>query len=367
MTMRTTRRRVCALDDTPEGSNNLPSPTNSDCRAAVDRLRQRVFVAVAILVLLVANAATASAARQGEGSLIVKASGVRLRERPDTGAAEVGRLQLGSVIAVVERAAEKTKVGASEDYWYLVSAQGGARGWVFGGLVAPFDPTRREEIYVKLSNDKTSNASATFAEMSDLVRFLDRAVKEVTRRDALGELELARLVALAHSLASFSIQDQEKPPYKSWTAEHEREIVYSEPSGQWLVRADLFWNLQRKYRSLPLLAERAAWEAAQTPLPGECEGYLPCHLGLETMTNGNYLELYPRGAHANAALANIAELLGQISEDLRGSDPVYNVPREDRADFHKLVATLRTQIALTASPKKAGLLKQLEAITRRFP
>jgi hypothetical protein len=332
----------------------------------VNGVRRRVSVIVAILVLLAANAPHASAARQAAGSLIVKASGARLRERPDTGAAEVGRLQLGAVVTVFERAADKTKVGAAEDYWYLVAAQGGARGWVFGALVAPFDPARREEIYVKLAKERASNAAASFAELSDLVRFLDRATKEVTRRDALGELELARLVALARSLASFSMQDQEKPPYKSWTAEHEREIVYSEPSGQWLVRADLFWNLQRKYRDLPL-AERAAWEAAQTALPGECEGYLPCHLGTETMTNGNYLKLYPRGAHADAALANIAELLGQITEDLRGSTPVYNVAREDRAELRKTIAMLRAQIASTASPKKAGLLRQLEAIARRFP
>jgi hypothetical protein len=318
-----------------------------------------------LLFLLVAHAAAASAARQAVGSIIVKASGVRLRERPDTGAAEVGRLQLGTIMEVVERASSKTKVGASEDYWYRVSALGGASGWVFGGLVSPFDPARREEIYLKLSNEKASNEAANFAELSDLVRFLDHAAKEVTRRDVLAELELARLVALARSLASFSIQDQEKPPYKAWTAEREREIVYSEPSGQWLVRADLFWNLQRKYRDLPL-AERAAWEGARTPLPGECEGYLPCHLGAQTMTNGRYLKLYPRGAHAEAALANISELLGQISEDLRGSTPAYNVPREDRAEFRKTVATLRAQIASTTSPKKAELLKRLDAIARRF-
>ena len=91
------------------------------------------------------------------------------------------------------------------------------------------------------------------------------------------------------------------PPYKSWTDEREKEIVYSEPAGQWYVHSNVFWSLQTKYKDLPV-AERIAWEASQTPLPGECEGYLPCYLYKETVTSGRYLKLYPRGAHADAAL-----------------------------------------------------------------
>jgi hypothetical protein len=307
------------------------------------------------------------AARQTPaGSLIVTASGVRLRERPDAGSAEVSRLLLGSVVATQERTPDKSRVGTAEDFWYLVSAPGGARGWVFGGLVAPFDPARREEIYRSLAAERAARAGSNFTEWTELVRFLGRATKEVTRREVLAELELARLNALARSLASFSIEDQEKAPYKSWTTEHEAEIVYSEPAGQWYVRGDLFWDFQNKYKDLPALAERAAWEGAQTPLPGECEGFLPCYFVMESMTNGKYLTLYPRGAHAEAALAQIAELLGQITQDLRGPNPVYEVPPADRAEFRKTAATLRAQVAAAASPKKSPVLTQLDAIARRF-
>jgi hypothetical protein len=290
---------------------------------------------------------------------------VRLRERPDAAAAEVGRLQLGLVVEELERSAEKARVGSSEAFWHLVSAPGGARGWVFGGLVAPFDPARRDETYLRLASERVTNAAATFAELSELVRFLDRATKEVSRRDALAELELTRLVALTRSLAKIPFEELEKPPYKPWVTEHEREVVYSEPAGQWYVRAELFWGLQQKYRGLPL-AERAAWEAAQTPLPGECEGYLPCYLYLETETNGRYLKLYPRGAHAEAALSNLSEFFGHVTEDLRGSNPVYEVPSADRANFRKSVAALRAQLALVPAPKKARLLAQLDTVARHF-
>jgi hypothetical protein len=327
-------------------------------------------VTAAIFITLAAHAAApntnaASNAQANGPSLITSAAGVRLRESPDAGSAEVGRLQLGLVVEELERSAAKARVGSTEAFWHRVSAPGGARGWVFGGLVAPFDPARRDEIYVRLASERVAHAAATFPELTELVRFLERATKEVRRRDALAELELTRLVALGRSLASFSIEEQEKPPYKPWVTEHEPEIVYSEPAGQWYVRADLYWNFEKKYRGLPV-AERAAWQGAQTPLPGECEGYLPCHLYVQKISNGQYLKLYPRGAHSDAALANISELLGHVTEDMRGANPVFDVPRADRAEFRKTVAEMRAQLALVPARKKARVLGQLDAISRRF-
>lgn len=342
----------------------MPSTKTRHSPAAVRNLRRLSFASAALAVLLLAAAHTSGQTPQGQ--LIVTAAGARLRERPETAAAEVGRLALGAVVNIVERSAGKSQVGPSEDFWYSVSAPGGARGWVFGGLVAPFDPARRDALYLKLARDRLANSSAAFADLSELVRFLDRATREVKSRSTLAELELARLVALARSLAAMPFQELDRPPYKTWTEEREKEVVYSEPAGQWYVRADLFWNLQRKYAGLPT-AERAAWEGAQTPMPGECEGYLPCYLYMETESNGKYLKLYPRGAHADAALAAISELLGHIVEDLNGSRPNYDVPREDRASFPKSLAALRAQLALVPAAKKARVLAQLDAVARRFP
>jgi SH3 domain-containing protein len=346
----------------------LSSSKTHFSRAAGSNLRRLRFVSAALTLFIAAHAATAapsSFAQAPARKLIVTAAGARLRERPETAAAEVGRLQLGAVVDELERSTEKSKVGSAEEFWHLVSAPGGARGWVFGGLVSPFDQASRDAVYLKLTKDRLANTSATFADLSELVRFLDRATREVKTRDALAELELARLVALARSLAAFSITEQEQQPYKSWTDERGKEIVYSEPAGQWYVRAEFFWKLQSKYAGLPL-AERAAWEGAQTPLPGECEGYLPCYLYMEQETNGKYLKLYPRGAHADAALNSLSELLGQVVEDLRKSNPVYEVPPDDRASFRQSLAALRAQLALVPAAKKARVLGQLDAIAKHF-
>lgn len=335
--------------------------------AAGNRLWRLTFVSAALLVSLSAQAATFPALGQAPArKLIVTAAGARLRERPETAAAETGRLQLGAVVDEAERSAEKSKVGASEDFWYLVSAPGGARGWVFGALVSPFDPAQRDAVYVKLSKDRLANSAATFADLSELVRFLDRAAREVKGREPLAELELARLVALARSLAAMPFEHQSEPPYKTWTDEREKEVVYSDPAGQWYVRQELFWNLQRRYAGLPA-AERAAWEGAQTPMPGECEGYVPCYLYMEMETNGKYLKLYPRGAHADAALNALSEMLGHIVESFREGNSPYEVPRADRANFRKSVAALRAQLALVPAAKRARVTGQLDTIVKHFP
>src|SRR5437764_6045222 len=200
------------------------------------------FVKALAFVLLFVASAAAAFAQGASGAVaqrITTPSGVRVRERPDTSTDELARLQVGVVVDELERSQEKTKVGASEDYWYLVAAPGGVKGWVFGGLTEPFDAARREEIYRRIADERLANTSASFADLADLVRFLDRAAGEVSRRNALAELEFARLSALARSLSAFSIGDQEKPPFKQWTTARAAEIVYSEPSGQWYVRADL--------------------------------------------------------------------------------------------------------------------------------
>src|SRR5438105_12151435 len=300
----------------------------------------KTFVQAFAFVLLF-NASAALADAQGANGVarqrITTASGVRVRERPDTNTDELARLQVGVVVDELERSQDKAKVGASEDYWYLVAAPGGVKGWVFGGLTAPFDAARREEIYRRIADERLANTSASFADLADLVRFLDRATGEVASRGALAELEFARLQALARSLSSIPIGEMDKSPYKQWTTARAAEIVYSEPAGQWYVRADLLWNLQKKYADLPV-AERIAWAAAETLLPGECENDLGCMLFYASATYGKYLKLYPRGPHADAALDALAEGFKDVVEDIRGSNHVYEVAAEEKADFVDVVA-----------------------------
>ena len=330
-------------------------------RAAAGSSGRLLFAAAALLFALTFTAQARQAA--GARQRITTGANVRVRSSPDTTAGEVARLQLGTVVEELERSQEKALVGASEDFWYMVSAPGGARGWVFGALTAPFDAARREEIYARLASERASKTDATFSDASELVRFAERAAKEVQGRGARAELEFARLRALARSLTFLTSGQPSEEPFKQWAAEHESEIAYSEPSGEWYVRADLLWDLQAKYKELPL-AERVAWEAAQTPLPGECEGDLSCNMYYLSVTNGRYVKLYPRGAHAAEALKGLEELVNAVVEDSRSPSPVYEVPPGSDIEFKNLLATLRSQLTPAASPAATRILKQLDAIAR---
>lgn len=323
----------------------------------------RLLFAVSAALLSTFTFTTQAQQAAGARQRITTASNVRVRSSPDTASEEVARLQLGTVVEELERSQEKALVGASEDFWYMVSAPNGARGWVFGALTAPFGAARREEIYTRLASERAGKTDATFADASELVRFADRAAKELTGRGARAELEFARLRGLARSITFLSGGEQQDEQRKQWAAEHDSEIVYSEPSGEWYVRADLFWDLQAKYKDLPI-AERIAWEAAQTPLPGECEGDLTCDLYYLSATGGRYIKLYPRGAHSAEALKSLAEAVDPVVEDSRSANHVYEIPPGTDAEFKKTLAALRAELTPPATPEATRILKQLDAIAR---
>lgn len=323
-----------------------------------------ILVAAASFTSLAARRTLKNSPQASAPSRITVASGVRVRVAPQLTAEERGTLQLGVVVRELERSASRERIGAKEDYWYRIEAPGGPEGWVFGGLTARFDAARGAEIYRDIAAERLKPEEASFADRSDLVIFLERVVPEAGRGNLVAELELMRLLALQKSLASIPVEKLEEPQYAAWVKAQEPHIVYSEPAGQWFVRSELFWNLQQKYSARPV-AERIAWEAAQNPLPGECEGYLPCYLASYGMRHVRYLKLYPDGAHAAAAVDDIAQFVAGVVEDASGQK-VYEVPAEDRAEFQKSLAELRAVVSKVTHPKRATLLRQLDETARRF-
>ncbi|HZS09258.1 MAG TPA: SH3 domain-containing protein [Blastocatellia bacterium] len=295
---------------------------------------------------------------------ITTASGVRVRAAPQTTAEEVTRLPLGTILQVLEQSAGKEKVGQNEDFWYRVTTTDGKSGWVFGSLTGSFDPANREAIYQGIAAERLKVELSSFAEQVDLVNFLTRVVTEVTTPAIAAELELSRLVALRRSVSEIPAMKPAQPSQQAWLRAQERQLLYSEPGGQWIVNSELFWNLQRKYRALPI-AERIAWEASQNLLPGECETDLPCNFEVIMLREGRYLELYPQGAHAEEALSNLDDLLKTIAEDTQ-QKKLYEVAREDRATFGKNVARLRAVLMKTTGPKKTAVLKSLDQIAQAF-
>jgi hypothetical protein len=134
---------------------------------------------LAVCSLFVALGVTASAQEVSLGGArqkITTASAVRLRAAPETGAAEVTRLKLGTVLSADARTAEQVEVGSRKDYWYRVALPGGQQGWVYGGLLADYDPARRAETVRRIVEERLKAESMSFDDAVDLYNFVEAAL-----------------------------------------------------------------------------------------------------------------------------------------------------------------------------------------------
>jgi hypothetical protein len=317
-----------------------------------------------ILVILVFNHSAIDAAQTPPSQpRITTASNVKVRSSPNTGGEEIGKLGIGTVIEAREPSLAKDKIAGKEDYWYRVSLPDGKEGWLFGGFTVPFDAAKRAEIYQRIASDRMKIEQPSFSDAADLFRFLSAAVKEMKTPNEAAALELARLLALHRAAIAVTIDKQEQEPYKGWLKANETSVLYSEPAGSWFLKSDLLWALRKKYATLPI-AERIAWEASQNPVGGECEGYVPCHIARVNMTTGEYMKLYPRGAHVDEALGQIAEEVKSLVE--YGKDNQDKPTADERKEAAPEFATLRATLAKITSAKKANVLQLMGQLEGRY-
>lgn len=177
--------------------------------------------------------------------------------------------------------------------------------------------------------------------------------------------EYKRLVNLQTALRKIPFNKQDREPHGSFLKRNEKDLVYSDPAGEWYVRSDRFWALQKKYRKLAI-ADRIAWSAAETPLPGECEGYVPCYLYAIRRTHGKYLELYPRGTYSKKAVQRIIEPLQYIVDDAASRKKNYDGPAEDDAEFAELIKDLMEILRPVPHAEKKRALSQLKTIEAAY-
>ena len=289
------------------------------------------------------------------GNKISIAAGVRVRTAPQTNASEVARLPIGTIVQELERAAQKERLGQREDYWYRIAASGAIQGWVFGSLIAPYDPARRDEIYQQIAAERLKATDATFGDHVDLANFLKRAAAESTKPESKAELELGYLLALRRSLDAIPFGKSEQSPFQSWINAQSQHILFSEEGGTWIVQSEQFWALHEKYAALPI-GERIAWEGATNTLPGECEGYFPCVLARINITVGKYLAYYPTGAHAEEVLAALSDSLQEYVNDPLSS--------EERSSVREELNTLRAVVVKTSGALTAKVLQQLDQLNK---
>ncbi len=290
--------------------------------------------------------------------VIVTSFSVPVRGEARPSAPTMSRIPIGTVLNVTEKNAG----------WYKVAYQSGGRsasGWISANTVNDLGSADRTQIYRQII-ERSYRADMDFSSAAELLQFMDGISGQIDRSDTSAELELKRLLILRSALRQIAADKNEVAPYRDFLNSHDAAIVYNEPAGTYLVTANQFWDLHTKY-SKSVISDSIAWEAAQNQLPGECEGYINCHLFDLRMRFGEYLNHHPNGVHSAEALTNITNYLEPIVADSNRKE-VYNGPTDvtDRAEFNNLIAEMRTIVARLGYVEKERTLQQLRQIAEAY-
>ncbi|QQS32155.1 MAG: hypothetical protein IPM50_10805 [Acidobacteriota bacterium] len=198
-----------------------------------------------------------------------------------------------------------------------------------------------------------------------LIAMLVVAASASAQSSAAASREYKRLLKLSNDLKKIPFDRYDKEPHRTFLKRNDKDIVYSEPAGQWFVRSGRFWDLYKKYAKLPI-ADDIAWSAADNPLPGECEGYVNCYMYNIRVTYGEYLRLFPNGKHSKKAVDRIVEYQQYMADDEYTN---YEGPGDDaaeRSDLKKMITELRDILTKASPESKTKALEQLAVIESRF-
>jgi hypothetical protein len=297
-------------------------------------------------------------AQTGAGQRITTATGVRVRSGPSASAPEAGRLRFGTVVSVLEEGSARETIGGAEGVWLRIAPVDGSEGWIFSALATPYDEARREAIVRRIVAARLALEEPAFGDMTDLQQFVTSVASSLSP-EGRAEMALARLRAMDKAAGAIPYDKPKEEPYASWIKAQGQELLYNEIGANWLVAADLYWRGAVEHGSTPV-GDEFAWHGANARLPGECEGYLPCHLQIYAGTYGRYLRLYPRGRHADEALAALADFLDSVL----APDGGYSTAPEDRGEVRKLAAELKAIVAKAGGSRKDSVLAALEKLEK---
>ena len=284
--------------------------------------------------------------------IIVTATASRIRQQPKTNSAQLSFVKLGKLLPVSEKNAA----------WYRVEYAAGKSGWISKTIVKDYETEQRDEIYREIADKYSKSKTPDFATAAEVCEFLGAAQLLVRKDNLKADLSLRRLRLLSAALRAIPFGKGEQFPYKPFLKANEKDVIYSDPSAEWFVRSELFWELHNKYSALPV-AEDIAWEAAKNPIPGECEGYVNCQLYVLRATEGEYLNFYPNGKYSRKALELVTanfEILVAGMNNKETFTPLADI--SDRAEFNRFLTELRTIISKIADVDKAKPLQQINQL-----
>ena len=320
------------------------------------------FLAVYIFVFADSSFAFSNSAIE-QSSIIVTVINGRIRDKPNLQGEILKETKVGTLLEYIDEESKWYKIKlSSENESENGETEPIKTGWIAKSISSKFNSAKPDLIYLQIANKYSRRKNISLQNTTSLMRFLESAADDAKTFQAGGNLRLMRYQFLKKALRQITPDKNELPAYKAFLQKHDDKIIYSEPAGEWYVKSNELWELHDRYKKHKV-GEKIAWEASKTSIPGECEGYVVCHVNLLRVTSGEYLNFYPNGKYSKQVLKDIINLLQPIVTDIPQKTSYY-APTDisDRAEFNKILTELRAIISKTPLLTKSKALKQIQLI-----
>ena len=287
-----------------------------------------------------------------EPTRIVAASNVRLRAAPVADAPVVAAVPLGAELLELETGGER---GA----WVRVRLGNGIDGWTTSRLARRFSAATRWSAIEALARERLARRGDSFAARAELVEFLERVRAEARDPEISGRLAVYWLEAMTQVFESIPMTLARAQPYAGWLDARHAAIVYNEPGGRWILRRDAILDLHARERDTSA-ADDIAWFLTKNGLPGECEGFVPCHVRRANDLEGEYLRRHSAGRHAAEAVSRLA---ARAAGWTSGSGSYFYDATRDCAELGAAVKPLRDAIAQTRTDMRGAAIAAIEKLS----
>lgn len=204
-------------------------------------------------------------------------------------------------------------------------------------------------------------AVGVFKARVEAARRIDAARTEITDPEARAEMALHWAEALDRAARAVPFgRAATTEPYASWLKANQRYLAYNEPGGHWMLRRNTILNLHRLYPAMAA-ADDIAWLLVTVGIGGECEGYLPCYVGRQDVTYGEYLRLHPEGRHADDAMVLLGTWLRSALLDAPQIKKMF-VPAEHCGELKTAVAPLRAAVTRSKAYRHEDVERTLDEL-----
>ena len=292
----------------------------------------------------------ATSAVAQDASRLTTASNVRLRAMPDDAAAVVASVPLGTELVQLD-------TGGDAATWVRVRTSG-PDGWLPTRLTRRFTPDNRLTVIAGVVKDRLARQGDSFGARVELLALVERTLPTLQNQpEPGGQFALLWLQALENVAAAIPRLQARQEPYAGWLKTHDAVVYRHEMAGRWKVRQAAALDLHSRHRDTSA-ADDIAWFAATHGLPGECEGFVPCHLRRINDLSGTYLRLHPAGRHVDEAVGLVAKAVSDLSAH-RGA---FFDPGKDCAEIVAVTTPLDAAVSATRAASRSDALSVMGRI-----